>query len=264
MAGQPQAGYGQQDPGAPQGWGQQQQAGYGQQPGYGQQAGYGQQPGYGQQAGYGYGQAGYGQSGGFNFTWGVIAAGVGLLLVFMSSFALDFVDFSAGGGGQVPPGSIDPGSIDPGELPELPEGVEIPSGFAGLEASAAAPSAPSAPGEGADLGDVADAADADAAGGLLAPYAQFGVWLGLLIAIGATVTALRLPQIQQSFEQGPLIAAIAAGVMAVWVLLSMFVTGAPEGVDVGPAIGGIFGVLGYGALAAANAPISFMEQKLGS
>jgi len=105
-----------------QGWGAQQQAqqqpsgegwaagGQAQQP-YGQQQAYGQQQGYGQpssgqwgaQPGYGqpYGQPGYGyapQSGSFTPTVGLIVAGVGALLVFLSLFALDFLEASVSSG----------------------------------------------------------------------------------------------------------------------------------------------------------------------
>jgi hypothetical protein len=113
-----------------QGWGDQgaqgghgQQAGYGQQqPGYGQQqAGYGQPssgqgwpaaggqqssgqgwPAAGGQPGYGYGQPGYGRpaaaaGGAVTPTVGLIAGGIGGLLVLLSLFVLDFIKVSAGG-----------------------------------------------------------------------------------------------------------------------------------------------------------------------
>jgi hypothetical protein len=81
-----QQGYGQQGYGQPgdQGYGQQ---GYGQ-PGYGQ-------PGYGQ-PGYGYGAPGA-ASGGITPTVGLIAAGVGALLVLISLFGLDFLQIKVSG-----------------------------------------------------------------------------------------------------------------------------------------------------------------------
>lgn len=112
-----QAGYGQygQQPGGQPGYGQPSsgqgwpaaggQAGYGQQPGgqpgYGQPSGGYPQQGYGQPSG-GYPQQGYGYggapSGGFTPTFGLIAAGVGAFLVFMSLFLTDFISISAGEG----------------------------------------------------------------------------------------------------------------------------------------------------------------------
>jgi Protein of unknown function (DUF2510) len=90
-----QQGYGQQGYGQPAGG----QPGYDQQ-GYGQQ-GYGQ-PGYGQPGGYGQPAYGYGgqASGGFTPTIGLIAAGVGGLLVLISLFVTDFLKVGAGGFSQ--------------------------------------------------------------------------------------------------------------------------------------------------------------------
>jgi len=114
--------------GGQQGYGQQADQGHGQQ-GYGQssgegwpaaggggQQGYGQQPGgwqaggqqgYGQQPVQGYGQGGYGQpaygsatSSGITPTFGLIAAGVGGLLVLLSLFVLDFLKVTAEGFGS--------------------------------------------------------------------------------------------------------------------------------------------------------------------
>ncbi len=109
--GQPSGqGYGAQ--GGQQGYGAQGgQQGYGP-PGYGQQ-GYGQ-PGYGQQ-GYGYG-APSSRGSGFTLTFGLIAAGVGALLVLLSLFSLDFL--KAGGQGaslgdlESAPGSVLPKGLD--------------------------------------------------------------------------------------------------------------------------------------------------------
>jgi hypothetical protein len=95
--------YGQQP-----GYGQQGQ--YGQQPGYGQQGQYGQQPGFGQQGQYGqqpgYGQPNYGYgaaptTGGIAITWGLIAGGVGALLVLLSDFVLDFISATGAGSGNL-------------------------------------------------------------------------------------------------------------------------------------------------------------------
>jgi Protein of unknown function (DUF2510) len=130
-----QPGHGQQGYGQPghgqhggQGYGQQAGAGYGQSSGDGRPAGGGGQQGYGQpsggwqaaggQAGHGqapgqgYGQAGYGRggygqpaygaatSGGITPTVGLIAAGVGGLLVLLSLFVLDFLKLSVEGFGS--------------------------------------------------------------------------------------------------------------------------------------------------------------------
>jgi hypothetical protein len=115
-----QQGYGQQ---ADQGYGQQGGAGYGQssgegwpaggggQQGYGQPSGgwqsAGGQQGYGQPPGQGYGRGGYGQpaygsaaSSGITPTFGLIAAGVGGLLVLLSLFVLDFLKVSVEGFGS--------------------------------------------------------------------------------------------------------------------------------------------------------------------
>jgi hypothetical protein len=119
-----QPGYGQQ---GGQGYGQQGGAGYGQssgegwpagggQPGHGQQSGgwpaAGGQAGYGQAPAQGYGQGGYGQGGygqpaygaatsaGITPTTGLIAAGVGGLLVLLSLFVLDFLKVSVEGFGS--------------------------------------------------------------------------------------------------------------------------------------------------------------------
>ncbi|HEX5946223.1 MAG TPA: DUF2510 domain-containing protein [Acidimicrobiales bacterium] len=90
--GQPQSsGQGWPAQGGQAGYGQQPQAGYGQQQGYGQQAG-----GFGQPGGYGYGGA---SSGGFTPTFGLIAAGVGGLLVLISLFITDFLKLSFDFGG---------------------------------------------------------------------------------------------------------------------------------------------------------------------
>jgi hypothetical protein len=109
--------------GGQQGYGQQADQGYGQQ-GYGQssgegwpaaggggQQGYGQpsggwqaggQQGYGQQPVQGYGQPAYGSasSSGITPTFGLIAAGVGGLLVLLSLFVLDFLKVTAEGFGS--------------------------------------------------------------------------------------------------------------------------------------------------------------------
>jgi hypothetical protein len=99
-------GYGAQQP--QQGYGQQQAQGYGsggygaQQPqqGYGS-GGYGSQQGYAQQQAYGsYGQPAYGaagSAGGIQITVGLIAAGVGGLLLLLSLFMLDFLKVTAAG-----------------------------------------------------------------------------------------------------------------------------------------------------------------------
>jgi hypothetical protein len=119
-----QPGYGQQ---GGQDYGQQSGAGYGQssgegwpagggQPGHGQQSGgwpaAGGQAGYGQAPAQGYGQGGYGQGGygqpaygaatsaGITPTTGLIAAGVGGLLVLLSLFVLDFLKVSVEGFGS--------------------------------------------------------------------------------------------------------------------------------------------------------------------
>lgn len=100
------------------------------QEGYGQAGQYGQQPGqYGTPSGQGYGQPGYGQpgygqpgyggyaapsSGGITPTIGLIAGGVGGLLVLLSLFGLDFLS----GGGQ---------SIDLSDVSDLSDfGVDVP------------------------------------------------------------------------------------------------------------------------------------------
>ena len=110
--GQPSSGQGWPAQGQPQssgqGWpAQGGQAGYGQQP----QAGYGQQQGYGQQGGYGYGQP---ASGPFVPTVGLIVAGIGALLVFLSLVALDFL-------------SGDGGSISLGDVSDIPSFADVPA-----------------------------------------------------------------------------------------------------------------------------------------
>jgi hypothetical protein len=99
-----QGGYPQQAPPSGQGYGQPDQYGTPSGQGYGQQPGYGQPP-----SGQGYGQYGYGGPGGpggsgpggITPTIGLVAAGVGLLFVLLSLFALDFlkVEFSSEFGG---------------------------------------------------------------------------------------------------------------------------------------------------------------------
>lgn len=233
--GQQQAGYGQQQ--APQSYGQQQPSGegYGAQPSYGAQSdqgwgqqqapqSYGQQQGYGQQQPQSYGQqpAGYGQpgysygqsygassSGSFVPTIGLIVAGVGALLTFISLFAMDFIKVS-GGGTSV--------SLSLGDLNE--DGV--PS--------------------------------------MLKNYASFGRLLAILVIAFAVAAAARLPQLQQ-FAQAQVAAAGAAGLFLVWHFVAMFTSGdVAQGADVGPAIGAIIGVLGYGGLIAGQ----FLQQPVGS
>lgn len=280
---QQQAGYPQQQQGYPQ-----QQAGYPQQqPGYPQQQGYGPQQGYGQQPYGGYPSGGYpqGGGGGASPTIGTIVAGIGALLVLISGFGLDFLDVS--GEPEFDPGEFDeelPEDFDPGEfedelgeLPEaeLPEGLEPPdSGDFGMAEpdsedaemvafsgaggdDLAAPAAPAAPAEGVNLSDLRDGEDQ---GAPLEVYAGFGWFLGIAVAGAGVVATLRLPQVMNGFPQAPIVAAAAAGVFAVWALAAMFAVGADlQGADIGPAVGGIAAVLGYGAVAGGQ----FLEQKLG-
>jgi hypothetical protein len=121
--GQPSSGQGWPAAGGQQGYGQQ---GYGQQPGapgYGQQ-GYGQQ-GYGQP---GYGQPGYGAaaSGGFTPTIGLVAAGVGALLVFVSLFITDFLKISFGEGDFATSTTV---SLGDASGPGVPAALDTYSGF---------------------------------------------------------------------------------------------------------------------------------------
>jgi len=113
--------------------------------------------------------------------------------------------------------------------------------------------------EGISLGDIADAPDGSDVNGLASAYASFGRWLGVLVIILAVLAVLRLKALAQFNNKLPLIAAIAAGLWGLWHLVSLFLT--PDaGIDVGPAVGGFVGVVGYIAMAAGQ----FLRQPLGA
>jgi hypothetical protein len=208
-----------------QGWGAQQAPqSYGQQQGYGQQQpqSYGQQPaGYGQ-PGYAYGQTyGASTSSGFTPTVGLIVAAVGGLLTLLSLFVLDFMKIT----------------VDGGEF-----------------------------GSNSDSGPLGDMTG-EGSPAMLDSYGSIGRLLALVVIAFAIAAAANLPQLA-NFAQAKIAAAGAAGLFLLWHVVAMLSkpetgeVGLGEGIDLStsPAIGGIIGVLGYGALIAGQ----FLQQPVGS
>lgn len=109
---------------------------------------------------------------------------------------------------------------------------------------------------GITLGDIAGAPDGADVNGLAATYAGFGRFLALLAIAAAILAVLQLPGLVAANARLPLIAAAAAGLFALWHLVTLFV--APEGG--GMAVTGVLGVIGLAALAAAP----FLRQPVGN
>lgn len=267
---QPQAGYGQQQTPSGQGWGQTPSGqGYGQQ-GYGQQ-GYGQaaygQQGYGQ-AGYGYqaaaGYGGAGGGGGFTPTVGLLVTGVGALVLLLSLFALPFAKITGGDAGDF---GVDT-DFEPSPAPDLDDlgwGPEPGSSGASSVSLAAPPealagtsaAAPAQLGGGIDESFKLTDEGTDELGGLLGPYASFGVWVAFLFVIGlGVVAALRLPAVQEAFAPLPYVAAGVAGLFLLWHIGAFFTGnsitfgGTTVDLDFSMQAGFLGGILGYAAVIA--------------
>lgn len=225
-------GYGQQAPSGQgygqQGYGQQQQQqpGYGQQPSYGQQQQPPQQPGYGQQ-GAGYGQPGYnyGQSAGYGAVpTAPFTPTIGLIVTGVGA-VLVFLSLFA--------------------LDFLKIEVDT-GGFGG----------------GSQTGSLGDMSG-DGAPAMLDSYASIGRILAIAVILFAVAAAAQVPQLAK-VAQASYIAAGLAGLFLLWSVVAML--SKPEAGDLGvadistsPAIGGIVGVLGYGALIAGQ----FLRQPVG-
>lgn len=213
-----QGGYGQQG-GAAYG---QQQGGYGQQAagqqGYGQQTAaagqqspYCQQQGYGQQAGYG--QQGYGQQVGSGDQWGYSG--------------------QAASAGFTPTVGLIAAAVG-GVLVMLSLLVLDFLKFEGFGQS-----------ESFKLGDISDFVED--AGARVELYLDFGIVFGLL-AIGLAVAAsLQLGNLEQ-LPKGATVGIVVIGAIHA---NALFLWDTAPGESVSPAIGGLLGLLGYAALAAA-------------
>jgi hypothetical protein len=98
------------------------------------------------------------------------------------------------------------------------------------------------------LGDVAGDFG-EGAPGALATYADFGRYLGVLVAVFVLLAVVGLIPQLRDISALPAIVVVACGACALWHVLAMLAS-ADEGVDVSPTFGAILGLLGYVALAA--------------
>jgi hypothetical protein len=117
-------------------------------------------------------------------------------------------------------------------------------------------------GSGSESGSLGDMSG-DGAPAMLDSYASIGRLLAILVIAFALASAAQVPQLAK-VGQAPIIAAGLVGLFLLWSVVAML--SKPDAGELGvgdistsPAIGGIVGVLGYGALIAGQ----FLRQPVG-